>query len=67
VPNTLSSPAARARRLPRYDVELCVALLFCLVDLLLLAVPLVGLMFLPSLFGCAAWAASAARRSVDGS
>jgi len=41
---------------------LLLALLCCLLNLLLLAVPLVGLSFLPSLFASAAWASSANRR-----
>jgi hypothetical protein len=56
-----------ARQVPRFSIELCVALLFGVVNLLLLAVPLVGLLFLPSAFGCAAWAAAASRRTAHGS
>ena len=35
------------------------SLLFCAFNLVLLAVPLVGLMFLPSLLGAACWASAA--------
>jgi hypothetical protein len=44
-------------------IELGVALLLCVLNLLLLAVPLVGLMFLPGLFGSVAWAGAASGRS----
>lgn len=56
----MPSPTATRRDWLR-DLELLLALLCCLLNLLLLAVPLVGLTFLPSLFASAAWAASANR------
>lgn len=44
---------------PGAYLHVALALSCCALDLTLLAVPLVGLMFLPSLFGAVCWASAA--------
>lgn len=49
----------RVRPPPGAYLHVALALSCCALDLTLLAVPLVGLMFLPSLFGAVCWASAA--------
>jgi hypothetical protein len=42
-------------------MNVAIALLCCTANLMLLAIPLVGLMFLPSLLGSVCWAGAALR------
>ncbi|HTV19761.1 MAG TPA: hypothetical protein VMG12_13845 [Polyangiaceae bacterium] len=52
-----------ARRHLAAYLEVMLALACCTLDLTLLAVPLVGLMFLPSLFGAVCWASAALKNA----
>jgi len=52
-------PTNVTNRHPAAYLQVAPALLCCAFNLILLAVPLVGLMFLPSLFGAVCWASAA--------
>jgi hypothetical protein len=52
-------PGNEARRPTASYLNVALALVCCAASLVLLAVPLIGLMFLPSLMGAACWASAA--------